>query len=181
MLDRLIDAMSHKKNRHLALLAGGTVGLMAGGKATPLAMMASGLKGLEEEWQKAHPEHSGKLADRWRAALEFYDQTHQEPTNRVLHTVGIPMILGGFLGMLAWPRYTPLWWASNGSWTAGWALNFVGHGVFEKGAPAFADDPLSFVAGPAWDFIRLRDKLTGRAGRAGAPDEAPAPVEARAA
>jgi uncharacterized membrane protein YGL010W len=31
-------------------------------------------------------------------------------------------------------------------------MNLVGHAVFEKNRPAFADDPLSFLAGPAWDL-----------------------------
>ena len=32
-----------------------------------------------------------------------------------------------------------------------WALNIIGHKAYEKKAPAFADDPLSFIAGPFWD------------------------------
>lgn len=180
MLDDLISKVMDERNQSLALLAGGTVGLMAGAKATPLTMYARGLIGLEKQWRAAHPEFRGSLADRWRVALEFYDETHQDRTNRVLHTVGIPMILGGFLGMLASPRYTPLWWASNGSWTAGWALNFIGHGLFEKAAPAFADDPLSFVAGPAWDFVRLKDRLMGKR-REPASAEPTGPVAVQAA
>ena len=161
MLDELTKLLSDEKNRHLALLAGGTAGLMAGGKATPVAMMLAGMKGLEDRWRAEHPEFRGGLKERFDLAIEFYDQTHRDPVNRALHTVGIPMIVGGFLGMLAAPRWTPPWWIANGSWTVGWALNFVGHGAYEKGAPAFADDPLSFVAGPVWDFIRLRDKIRG--------------------
>jgi hypothetical protein len=37
-------------------------------------------------------------------------------------------------------------------------LNFIGHGIFEKNAPAFADDPLSFAAAIAWDVDRMGDK-----------------------
>jgi uncharacterized membrane protein YGL010W len=37
-------------------------------------------------------------------------------------------------------------------------LNFIGHGKYEKNAPAFADDPLSFIAGPVWDFQQILRK-----------------------
>lgn len=154
----MLESLLTEKNRDLALVAGGMLGLMTGAKATPLAMFAVGLRGLERQWRAAHPEFEGGLAERWQKAIEFYDATHQHPTNRVLHTVGIPMIVGGVVGMLAAPRYTPPWWVANGSWTAGWILNFIGH-AYEQGAPAFADDPLSFLAGPAWDFVRLKEKL----------------------
>ncbi len=154
---------------------------MTGAKATPLAMFAVGARGLEREWRAAHPDATGSFGDRWQRAIEFYDATHQDPVNRVLHIVGIPMIVGGVVGMLAAPRYTPPWWVANGSWTAGWILNFIGHGLFEKGAPAFADDPLSFVAGPVWDFMQLQKKLEsvlGRAPRDEAREEESTPDEA---
>lgn len=163
MISKLTEMFAEKKNRDLAMLAGGAATLMAGGKLSSLALMVGGMKGLEDEWRKDHPEFRGSLKERFAIAIDFYDETHQDPTNRVLHTVGIPMILGGFVGMLVAPRYSAPWWASNGSWTLGWTLNFVGHGAFEKGGPAFASDPLSVVAGPVWDFIRLRERLFGGA------------------
>ena len=179
MIDRLTTLLADKKNRDLALLGGGMIGIMTGSKLTALAMVGAGMKGLEEQWRKDHPDFEGGLAERWQKAIEFYDETHQDPTNRVLHTIGIPMILGGAIGLLAAPRYTPPWWVANGSWTAGWVLNFVGHGVYEKGAPAFADDPLSFLAGPAWDFIRLRDRFRG-ATDSSVDAASPAPAATRA-
>jgi len=44
---------------------------------------------------------------------------------------------------------------SASAFVGGWVLNFIGHGRYEKNQPAFADDPLSFIAGPAWDFMQL--------------------------
>ncbi|MBZ0122165.1 MAG: DUF962 domain-containing protein [Sandaracinaceae bacterium] len=166
------------KNKNLAMLAGGTASLMTGGKLTALGLFARGLYGLEEQWREAHPEFEGGLAERWKIAIDFYEQTHQDGVNRALHTVGIPMILGGAIGLLIAPSYTPPWWAANASWSIGWTLNFVGH-AFEGKSPAFAADPLSFVAGPVWDFMRLRDKLTGRRAEA-EPAEAPVPAVATA-
>ncbi len=169
MLEKLTKMLSDEKSRDLALVAGGMVGIMTGAKATPLAMFAIGARGLEKHWRKAHPDFQGDVRERWQRAIEFYDETHQDPVNRVLHTIGIPMIVGGAVGMLAAPRWTAPWWIANGSWTAGWVLNFIGHGVFEKGAPAFAEDPLSFLAGPVWDVVRLREKV---AAMVGTPEEA---------
>jgi hypothetical protein len=174
MLDKLKDVLADEKSRDLALLAGGMLGVMSGAKVTPLAMAAVGLKGLERRWRAEHPEFEGDLRERWRLAIENYDATHRDPVNRVLHTVGIPMILGGVVGMMISPRWTPPWWIANGSWTAGWILNFIGHGVFEKNPPAFAQDPLSFLAGPAWDFVRLEQKVSSalRGAKAAKGDEA---------
>lgn len=160
-MPKLTRILTEEKTRSLALLAGGAASLMAGGKLTPIALFLSGMKGLEDEWRAAHPEFEGGLGERFEVAIAHYDATHQHPTNRLLHTIGIPMALGGFVGMLASPRFSPPWWIANGSWTAGWALNFIGHGLYEKGEPAFATDPLGPIAGPVWDFIRLRDKIFG--------------------
>src|SRR4029079_1619749 len=113
------------------------VGLMAGTKAASVALFARGVYGLEKEWRAAHPEFQGGLAERFQIAIDNYDRTHDNKMNRILHSVGIPMIVGGAAGLLISPAYTPPWWVSNGLWSAGWALNFVGHGFFEKNAPAF--------------------------------------------
>jgi uncharacterized membrane protein YGL010W len=47
-------------------------------------------------------------------------------------------------------------------------LNIVGHACFERRAPAFSDDPLSFVAGPVWDLQQLSARFRGAE-----PDAAP--------
>jgi len=142
-------------------LAGGMGLLMTGGKMSALAMFGSGLKSLEEDWRGRNPEVKG-FKERWNRALEFYDATHQNSVNRALHTVGIPMILGGAVGLLLSPRLTPPWLGSAGLFASGWVLNIAGHAVFEKNRPAFTDDPLSFVAGPVWDFKRMAENVSGR-------------------
>ena len=155
LLDRL-SSMFTKKNRNVASAAGGMLALLTGQKIAGLAMFAKGLHGLEQEWRKDHPEFEGGFEARWDQAIAFYEHTHENDVNRKLHIIGIPMIVGGAAGLLVFAPYrNPLWWASAGSFTAGWVLNFIGHGAFEKKAPAFADDPLSFLAGPVWDFRQL--------------------------
>lgn len=156
-----------RRTRGVALTAAGMAGLLTGSKLGALGLAARGLVDIEAEWRAAHPDFEGGLAERWQRAIDFYAETHTDPTNRALHMVGIPIILGGTTGLLVWPRYSPPWVVSAGAYGFGWALNLVGHAVFEKNAPAFADDPLSFVAGPVWDLMQLRDALAAR-GRAAA-------------
>ena len=159
MLTKLIDHLSVKKNRDLACASIGMAALLTGQKAAALGLFATGFAGLEERWREVN-EFTGTGEERWRHAIAFYEATHQDPVNRALHIVGIPMIIGGAAGLLVFSPFRPLWFASAGWFVAGWGLNFIGHGVFEKKAPAFADDPMSFIAGPVWDVAHLK-KLVG--------------------
>jgi len=158
MLDALKNVLADPKARGVAATAGGMLLFLGGRKVGGLGLFATGLRGLEKVWREAHPDVQG-FGPRWSQAIRFYEKTHANPVNRALHMVGIPIIVGGTVGMIASPAYTPPWWASAGAFTFGWTLNFIGHGVFEKNAPAFADDPLSFVAGPIWDLQQLRGTL----------------------
>jgi hypothetical protein len=136
--------------------AAGMAALLAGHKVIGLGLFARGVVGLERQWRAKHPAFAGGFAERWAEATRFYESTHRHTVNRALHIAGIPMILGGAVGLVASPSFTPAWWLSAGSFAAGWALNIVGHSVFEKNRPAFADDPLSFVAGPVWDLRQVQ-------------------------
>lgn len=154
-LEKLRTLVESPKNRNVALAAGGLLALLGGRKVTALGLFTRGFQGLEKEWRLAHPEFEGGFAERWQKALEFYDATHKEDANRKLHIVGIPFIVAGSLGLLIFPAYRPLWGIAAASFVGGWVLNFIGHGRHEKNTPAFADDPLSFIAGPVWDFRQV--------------------------
>lgn len=156
-----------RKNLDMALLGGGTIALLAGFKVAGLTLVGLGAVDLERSWRARHTDWNGTFADRWQRAVAFYEATHKDATNRKLHVVGIPMIVGGVAGLLVFRPFGPLWLAAAGAFTVGWVLNFIGHGVYEKNAPAFADDPLAFIAGPAWD---LRQLLGGGAARGGATE-----------
>jgi hypothetical protein len=145
-------------NKDVLALAGGMALLLAGKKGAGLSMFAKGALSLEKEWRAKHPEVAPGFAARWEAAATFYEKTHQNSTNRFLHQVGIPMIVGGAVGLLAAKPFRPVWAASAVSFGVGWALNLVGHAVYEKSAPAFFDDPLSFIAGPIWDIQQMTKK-----------------------
>lgn len=164
-LPKLADVLSlipDKKTRDLVATAGGMVLLLSGRKVLALGTFAKGLKGLEESWREVH-DFDGTWAERWDAAVKFYEETHQDPVNRKLHIVGIPIIVGGAAGLLLFPSYRPMWLLSASAFTFGWILNFIGHGLYEKKAPAFADDPLSFLAGPVWDLQQLKKRRAASA------------------
>ena len=143
----------------VALSVVGMGALCAGFKKSALTLFGAGVRLLEQDWRARHPEFIGNAAERWQASLAFYRDTHQNSTNRTLHLIGIPLIVGGAVGLFASKPLSPvsglLWIGSLSAFATGWALNLVGHAAFEKRAPAFSDDGLSFIAGPVWDFQEL--------------------------
>lgn len=173
MLARLL---TDTKTRDLACVAGGMGLLLAGSKVVALAVFGRGLVGLERRW-RAKRGFTGTWSERFHRAGVFYEGTHQDPVNRALHMAGIPFVVAGAAGMLAFPAYSPPWLAAAAAFVFGWVLNFIGHGVFEKNAPAFAEDPLSFVMGPVWDLRQLFGRGRGEP----AAGATPTFVEARTA
>lgn len=143
----------------VALTVAGMGALCAGFKKSALTLFGSGVRLLEKDWRTRHPEFAGDAAERWQRSLSFYRDTHQNGTNRTLHLIGIPLIVGGAAGLFASKPFSPvtgvLWAGSLGAFATGWALNILGHAAFEKRAPAFSDDGLSFIAGPVWDLQEL--------------------------
>ena len=140
----------------VALSVAGMGALCAGFKVSAVSLFSAGVRLLEKDWRQRHPEFVGNASERWQESLSFYRETHQNSTNRTLHLIGIPMIVGGALGLFASKPLSPvtgvLWAGSLAAFTTGWALNIVGHAAFEKHAPAFSEDGLSFIAGPVWDI-----------------------------
>lgn len=157
-----MTARSSTAKLGVALSVAGMGALCAGFKVSALSLFGAGLRLLEKDWRARHPEFSGGPAERWQASLDFYRETHLNGTNRTLHLIGIPLIVGGAAGLFASKPLSPvsgvLWASSLGAFATGWALNIVGHAAFEKRAPAFSDDGLSFIAGPVWD---LQEMLRG--------------------
>jgi uncharacterized membrane protein YGL010W len=86
-----------------------------------------------------------------------YAQSHTHPVNRVLHTVGIPMIA------LSIPLFAVAWFV-RGFWPVpatlfgvGWVFQFVGHG-FEGKPPEFFKDPRFLLVGLRWLFAKVRGR-----------------------
>jgi hypothetical protein len=159
----LLDSvLADDRKRGVLLAVGGMAALAAGRKFIGLGLFSSGVGALERAWRARHPGFAGGFGDRWALAETFYEETHRDPVNRALHLAGIPLILGGAVGLVLSPSWSPPWVVSAGAFVGGWALNVVGHRFFEHNQPAFADDPLSFVAGPVWDLRQLGGFLASK-------------------
>ena len=88
-----------------------------------------------------------------------YSESHQHPVNRVLHTLGIPMIAVSIviavIGVLFMPALLVI---AAGLFVVGWIFQFVGH-AFEGKPPEFFRDWRFLFVGLRWWFA----KMTGRA------------------
>jgi uncharacterized membrane protein YGL010W len=83
-----------------------------------------------------------------KAMLEKYKEDHQNPVNRALHTIGIPMIVAS-LPILP---FNPMLGASM--FVVGWILQFIGH-AFEGKMPSFFRDPRFLLVGPMWAVKKI--------------------------
>jgi uncharacterized membrane protein YGL010W len=79
-----------------------------------------------------------------REYIAIYQKEHTTLGNKLTHMVGIPMIVASIPTTLVNPLL------GGGLFTTGWALQFVGHYVFEKNKPAFYGDAYYLLVGPAW-------------------------------
>ncbi|MES1174173.1 MAG: Mpo1-like protein [Myxococcales bacterium] len=146
------------------LAAAGMGTLCLGFKLPALGLFAIGVSQIEQDWRARHAAFRGGIGARWGRALEFYAASHQNPTNRHLARHRHPVDLGGAGGLFAAaPVFGPVWLGSLAAFGVGWLLNLVGHSAFEKRAPAFSEDALSFLAGPVWDLRQLFERTSRRA------------------
>jgi uncharacterized membrane protein YGL010W len=116
-----------------------------------------------------------------RDYLVQYEKEHTKLGTRLTHMVGIPMIVASIPAALISPP------VGGGLFVGGWALQYIGHSVFEKNKPSFHGDPYYLLVGPVWvaaEWMRLLglplpDAITGP--RDGAPDSKTANGEAATA
>jgi uncharacterized membrane protein YGL010W len=88
-----------------------------------------------------------------------YSESHQHPANRLLHTIGIPMIAASILLAIGAAFAMPsLLWIAGGLFLVGWIFQFVGH-AFEGKPPEFFKDWRFLLVGLRWWFA----KIAGRA------------------
>jgi uncharacterized membrane protein YGL010W len=76
--------------------------------------------------------------------MSQYDHEHTNPWNKLLHGIGIPVILAGIvlLALLHWRVGLSLF-------IGGWILLFLGHRI-EGNKPAFFQGVIYFLVGPIW-------------------------------
>jgi uncharacterized membrane protein YGL010W len=88
-----------------------------------------------------------------RAYMKQYGEEHQHPGTKATHMVGIPMILASFpVGVVSPP-------IGGALFVGGWALQFIGHGVFEKSKPSFVNDPYYLGVGAVWVTVEYMQLL----------------------
>src|ERR1700730_4113230 len=87
--------------------------------------------------------------------MSQYDHEHTNPWNRVMHAIGIPIILAGIiLAIFAFWRIGLVFFVG------GWILLFAGHRI-EGNKPAFFQGIVYFLVGPVWVAKEIKDVLLG--------------------
>jgi uncharacterized membrane protein YGL010W len=86
-----------------------------------------------------------------------YGQSHTHPVNRVLHTLGIPMIAVSIPLFAVASAIDGFWKLPAALFTIGWIFQFIGHG-FEGKPPEFFKDPRFLLVGLRWWFAKLRGR-----------------------
>ena len=79
-----------------------------------------------------------------RGYLAQYHQEHTKLGTKLTHMIGIPMIVASLPTALVNPP------VAGGLFAGGWALQLIGHKVFEKNKPSFLADPYYLLVGPVW-------------------------------
>ena len=79
-----------------------------------------------------------------RQYLDEYAEGHRHVGTRLLHMVGIPIIVAS---LPVFP-VNPL--LGGGMFAAGWVLQIIGHWAFEKNSPLLFNDPLNMLIGVVW-------------------------------
>ncbi len=87
-----------------------------------------------------------------------YDHEHTNGWNKILHGIGIPIIIVGIL--LAAFTY---WRVGLALFVGGWVLLLAGHRI-EGNKPAFFQGVIYFLVGPIWVAKELKDALMGKTG-----------------
>ena len=85
--------------------------------------------------------------------FETYKEKHQHPLNRLMHSIGIPMIV------VSLPLFFFIKWQwALAVFVVGWIFQFIGHAI-EGNQPAFFKNPMYLLVGPAWLVRRVAASL----------------------
>jgi len=97
--------------------------------------------------------------DCFQKQLQFYRQSHSTLGCKLTHMFGIPIIV------VSLPMLVFNWPLGVGMFLIGWALQFVGHYVFQKNHPAFVQVPSSpraYAVGLLFVAEEWRKLFTGK-------------------
>jgi uncharacterized membrane protein YGL010W len=84
-----------------------------------------------------------------------YDHEHANSWNKLLHSIGIPIILAGIVLLLL-----THWRIGLSLFLGGWILLFLGHRI-EGNKPAFFQGVIYFLVGPLWIAKELKEAIFG--------------------
>jgi uncharacterized membrane protein YGL010W len=90
-----------------------------------------------------------------------YDHEHTNPWNKVLHAIGIPIILAGIVLLIL-----TFWRIGLVFFVGGWILLFTGHRI-EGNKPAFFQGVVYFLVGPIWVAKEVMHALLGKSHSSG--------------
>jgi uncharacterized membrane protein YGL010W len=93
----------------------------------------------------------------WDDWIAEYASSHQHPTNRLCHTIGIPMIALSILVLVAALLVPPLWKVALALFVVGWIFQFVGH-AYERKPPEFLKDWRFLFVGLRWWLKKLQGR-----------------------
>lgn len=93
----------------------------------------------------------------WEDWIAQYGESHQNPINRLCHTVGIPTIVISLVLFAVAPFVPHLWRVALTLFVTGWALQFIGH-AFEGKPPEFFRDWRFLFVGLRWWAAKIRGR-----------------------
>ena len=96
----------------------------------------------------------GKSWDEWIAQ---YATSHQNPVNRVCHTIGIPLIAVSIPLFLVGIWVPGFWRIPLTLFVVGWIFQFIGH-AFEGKPPEFFKDWRFLFVGLRWWVAKLQGR-----------------------
>jgi uncharacterized membrane protein YGL010W len=85
--------------------------------------------------------------------VDNYKSKHRHRLNRLLHLIGIPMIV------VSLPLFFFSWRWALGLFVCGWLFQFIGHAI-EGNQPSFFGNPLYLLVGPWW-LVRRAGEAVG--------------------
>ncbi len=96
----------------------------------------------------------GRSSEEW---VSQYATSHQNPVNRLCHTLGIPLIVVSLVAGVAAIVFHWLWVYAAGLFVFGWILQFIGH-AFEGKPPEFFSDWRFLLVGVRWWLSKTRGR-----------------------
>lgn len=93
-----------------------------------------------------------KTTEQW---IEEYSESHQHSVNKLMHTIGIPMIALSLPLFIVAIFVSGFWIVPVALFVVGWIFQFIGH-AFEGKPPEFFKDWRFLFVGLRWWFKKIK-------------------------